>query len=74
MDYAIESGLKKGFDKGLKEGMQKGRAEGLAEGLAEGMKQERYEIARKLLEVGIPLESIMQATGLSKDDIKQLTK
>ena len=70
MDYAIESGLKKGFDKGLKEGIQKGRAEGLAE----GMKQERYEIARKLLEVGIPLESIMQATGLSKDEIKQLTK
>ena len=64
MDYAIESGLKKGFDKGMKQGIEQGRAE--------GEKQGRYEVAQKLLAMGLPIESVLQATGLSKDDVKQL--
>lgn len=48
--------------------------QGIEKGRAEGEKQGRYEVARNLLAMGLPLESIMQATRLSKDDIKQLTK
>ena len=76
MDYAIESGLKKGFDKGMKQGieqgMQQGMQRGIEQGRAEGEKQGRYEVAQKLLAMGLPIESVLQATGLSKDDVKQL--
>ncbi len=82
MDYAIESGLKKGFDKGLKEGRAagikegraEGRAEGRSEGMAEGEKKGRYEVAKNLLGMGLSVASVMQATGLSKDEVSQLAK
>ena len=41
-------------------------------GRAEGEKQGRYKVARNLLAMGLPVESVIQATGLSKEDIKQL--
>ena len=76
MDYAIESGLKKGFDKGMKQGIEQGMKQGMQRGIeqgrAEGEKQGRYEVAQKLLAMGLPIESVLQATGLSKDDVKQL--
>ena len=68
MDYAIEKGLKEGFDKGLKEGLK----EGMEKGIAEGEKKGRYDIARNLLAMGLPIDSIMQATGLSRDEITSL--
>ena len=84
MDYAIESGLKKGFDKGMKQGIEQGMKQGIEQGMKQGMKQGieqgrvegekqgRYEVAQKLLAMGLPIESVLQATGLSKDDVKQL--
>jgi predicted transposase/invertase (TIGR01784 family) len=84
MDYAMESGLKKGFDKGMKQGIEQGMKQGIEQGMkqgmqrgieqgrAEGEKQGRYEVAQKLLAMGLPIESVLQATGLSKDDVKQL--
>lgn len=43
-----------------------GRMEGRAEGLAEG----RMEVARNMKKLGIPVEIIMQSTGLSEKDIE----
>ncbi len=55
---------------------QSARREGLAEGeeigLAKGEKQKAIEIARKLLKMKIPVEQIIQATGLEESEIKKL--
>lgn len=76
MDYAIEKGMEKGMEKGIEKGLAQGRAEGLKEGLKKGMekgeKKGRYDIARNLLSMGLSVESIMQATGLSRDEITSL--
>ena len=48
--------------------LEKGRAEGKKEGRQEGI----YEVARNLLAMGLPKTSIMQATGLSKEEIDNL--
>ena len=48
------------------EGRMEGRAEGRAEGLAEG----RMEVARNMKKLGVPVEIIMQSTGLSEKDIE----
>ena len=45
---------------------------GRAEGRAEGEKQGCYKVARNLLAMGLPVDAVMQATGLSKEDLKQL--
>ena len=64
------------YQKGKEEGMEKGRAEGKeegrAEGRAEGMSQRSLEIARNLLSLGLPVDQIIQATGLTEEEIELL--
>lgn len=66
------SALKTAEKKGHKEGRAEGRAEGLEEGLEEGEKKGVFKTAKNLLALGLPLETIIQATGLSEDEIKRL--
>ncbi|MDE6180447.1 MAG: Rpn family recombination-promoting nuclease/putative transposase, partial [Phocaeicola sp.] len=60
---------------GLMEGRAEGRAEGIAqgraEGRAEGITNEKYDTARKMLSLNIPIETIMEVTGLSEDEIRE---
>jgi predicted transposase/invertase (TIGR01784 family) len=57
---------------GLEEGLEEGRQEGLEEGLEKGLEKGRQEVARALKALGIPVEKITQATGLSPDKIAAL--
>ena len=54
------------------EGRAEGKIEGRIEGMAEGKAEEKREIAKKLKAIGISIEQIKQATGLSSEDIEQL--
>ena len=47
-------------------------AEGRAEGRAEGEKKAKERIASNLLALGVPIETIMQASGLSEEEIKNI--
>ena len=47
-------------------------AEGRAEGRAEGEKEAKEKIASNLLALGVPIETIMQASGLSEEEIKNI--
>ena len=49
-----------------------GRAEGLVEGRAEGRSETLVEVAKNLLSIGTPIDSIMKATGMTEDEIKNL--
>ena len=51
---------------------QKGKEEGKEEGRAEGMSQRSLEIARNLLSLGLPINQITQATGLTEEEIELL--
>jgi len=70
-DYKRE-GLTEGREKGLAEGRKKGLAEGRKEGREEGRKEAALNIALNLLKIGIPIEDIMQTTGLTKEEIHTL--
>ena len=50
------------------EGLTEGRDEGLAEGRAE----EKLDIAKKLLAMGLPLDQVAEATGLPKEGLSKL--
>ena len=47
-------------------------AEGRAEGRAEGEKETKERIAANLLSLGVPIETIVQASGLSEDEITNI--
>ena len=67
-----EVARKEGLAEGRKEGIEEGIKEGLEEGRAEGAYQRAQETARILKQLGDSVLKIMQATGLSEEEIAQL--
>ena len=63
---------KRGMEQGRAEGRAEGLAEGRAEGRAEGELSKGLEVARNLLAMGMSCSQIIQATGLTEDQLKQL--
>ena len=51
---------------------KQGRTEGLAEGLEKGREDKSQEIARNLLSMGLSVEQIVNATGLTEEQIRSL--
>ena len=54
------------------EGRSEGFAEGEAKGLAKGLAKGRMETARKFKQLGVGIDVIQRATGLSKEEIEKL--
>ena len=46
----------------------------LNQGISQGINQRNIEIAKKLLNMNMPLEDISKVTGLSKNEINKLEK
>ena len=63
-----DAGQKDGFSKGEKSGFTKGETAGLAKGAA----QKQQGIARNLVQLGLDLAQIHQATGLNAEEIEKL--
>jgi len=53
-------------------GEKKGYKKGKINGILEGMKKEKIEISKKLKELVIEKEKIINATGLSEEKIESL--
>lgn len=49
--------------------IEKGRAEGREQGRAEGRAEVKLEIAKNLLAMGIPMDKVVQASGLTEEQI-----
>lgn len=72
LDTAKMEGRAEGRAEGIAEGRAEGRAEGIAEGRAEGMLEEKKATAIKMKEMGIPVGTICQITGLPEDEVNKL--
>ena len=76
IEYARESGREEGHkvgkEEGLKEGREEGREEGRKEGKEEGLKEGQSKIAMNLIRLGASCEIIVQATGLSEEEVSRL--
>ncbi|CCZ70329.1 putative uncharacterized protein [Bacteroides sp. CAG:702] len=79
----IKTGWYEGRAEGLKEGRAEGRAEGLAEGEAKGRAEAKAEsekemalrmreMAKKMKEAGMPVETIAHFTQLALEEIEEL--
>lgn len=71
-EYAIEYEREEARKEGRKEGREEGRKEGRKEGVAEGRKEEKVEIAKRMLGEGISIDLIRKVTGLSQEEIEKL--
>lgn len=80
LSTAERKGIAKGRKEGRKEGeaigMQKGRAEGRKEGeaigIAKGEREASLRNAKNLKTLGVDIETIVKATGLTKAEIEKL--
>ena len=66
------SGLYGAYIEGEKKGFAKGFGESYAKAFAEGESSIVLEIARNMLAMGMSWSQIIQATGLTEDQLKQL--
>ena len=77
-EYGYVKGKEAGRSEGRAEGRAEGRVEGRAEGRAEGRKigerEEKMQIAKKMLEKGMAKEEIIELTGIQIDELEQLDK
>jgi len=55
-----------------RDGIQQGMMQGEAKGKREGARQKALETAKNLVSMGLPIENIVKATGLSKQEVEQL--
>ena len=57
---------------GWKADIVQGLAEGKSLGLAEGSRRKAFETARNLVAIGLSIENIAKATGLSQAEVEAL--
>jgi len=49
-----------------------GKSDGIQEGIEQGIEQGKIETAKNLLKLDIPIEKIILATGLTKEEVKNI--
>ncbi len=55
-----------------KDGIRAGLQQGLQQGLEEGRQEGKAEVAGTMKRMGLPVETIIQATGLSREEIERI--
>lgn len=64
----IDTAKEEAMEEGRAEGRAKGLAEGRAEGRAEGERAKALEIARQLIQKGMPVAEVAEITGIPVTD------
>lgn len=63
----------RGVDVGKEEGIKQGTEQGIKQGKEQGQKDKQIEIAKKMLEEKIDIETIIKVTGLSKEELENIS-
>ena len=78
LERGIKRGRAEGRMEGRAEGRKRGRMEGRAEGIEEGFQQGSYNTAinnaKEMLDLDLPIDTIMKVTKLKKDEVLRLMK
>ena len=73
-NLAREGWIERGEARGLAIGEARGEARGKAIGEIQGALRREIEIAKKLMDMNMSIELIVEATGLSETEILKLAK
>ena len=69
---SIDTAKQEGKQEGLAEGMELGMKKGMKKDMEKGMNQKALDIARKMLSKGMEDATIMEITGLTREQLMQL--
>ena len=69
-DYDVDIAVQREEEREI--ALKEGIAQGKQEGISEGSYQAKRETAKNLLELGLSIENIARATGLTEREIEQL--
>lgn len=72
IEAGIKEGKKRGIKQGLKQGIEQGIEKGIKQGIEQGEKNRTIEIAKKMLKQNISIETIIEITELSEEELKKL--
>ncbi|MGN0160182.1 MAG: hypothetical protein ACI4AQ_02205, partial [Lachnospiraceae bacterium] len=72
IELGRSQGRTEGIEIGLDRGLIQGRTEGIEIGLGKGIEMGLSQVAEKMLKAKKPFEEIMEFTGLSADELKEL--
>ncbi|WP_211317713.1 hypothetical protein [Edaphovirga cremea] len=61
-----------GEQRGIQKGMQLGELKGREEGREEGLLLGKLDVAQSLLKMGMSRDAVLEATGLSEDELAQI--
>ena len=64
--------IKEGYRQGIEVGILQGEIKGRQEGFADGSYQKALETAKNLLGLGLSIENIAKATGLTKEEVENI--
>ena len=73
-DYETDIAVQRAEERELAftQGIEQGISQGRSEGIAQGSYQTKLETAKNLLDLGLSIENIAQATGLSKQEVEEI--
>ena len=71
-EWGLLEGIERGKTEGKSLGLAEGEARGKSLGLAEGSRQKALETAHNLLVIGLSIENIAKATGLTVQEVETL--
>ena len=59
-------------EEGIQQGLQQGIQQGIRQGFSEGSRQKALQDAGNLKQLGVSIDIITQAIGLSKEEVEKL--
>ena len=72
LSLAVERDLLSAIDASFEDGEIKGEEKGIKKGIKQGREEKSREIAQNLKSLGLSLEDISKATGLTSEEIGRL--
>lgn len=72
LQQGIEQGVEQGLQQGIEQGLQQGMEQRLQQGIEQGEKEATLKIARSLKKLNTDLQTMIQVTGLSPEEINTL--
>ena len=72
LDYEKKLSSREGIKKGFKKGVKRGIEQGIEQGVEQGLEIARLDIAKNLIKLNMPRETILEATGLQSKEYDKL--
>lgn len=72
LETAKQEGIQEGLEQGIQQGLQQGIEQGIQTGIAKGKREQAIATAKTLKNLNTPIDTIIQATALTLEEIQQL--